>query len=110
MRRPAVHDHSSFLTVFSHFTFRRQGQNIGLAQRRGGKAILMVHPRYPNDPSFSDYCMQFLILHKPFRQWEHITLGFDSPVEAYNAFIAANPHLVRHRQQLENAVQQAAAE
>ena len=23
MRRPDVHDHSSFLTVFSHFTFRR---------------------------------------------------------------------------------------
>ena len=54
--------------------------------------------------------MLFLILHKPFRQWEEITFGFENPVDAYEAFIVANRHLVRHRQQLENAVNQAAAE
>lgn len=54
--------------------------------------------------------MQFLILHKIFRQLEDITIDFENPVDAYKAFIAANPHLVRVRQQLETVVQEAVAQ
>ena len=54
--------------------------------------------------------MQFLILNKPFRQWQDLTEGFQNPTEAYEALITAHPELVRHGEQLNAAVQEAAAE
>ena len=95
MLRPDQHEQSSFLTIFSHFTFRRRQERITLVQRRGGKAILQIYPRYstnPDDPTFPDHCMQFLILNKPFRRWEDLTDGYESPVQAYQQFIDDNPN------------------
>ena len=54
--------------------------------------------------------MQFLILNKPFRQWQDLTEGYQSPIEAYEALITAQPELVRHVEQLNAAVLEAAAE
>ena len=113
MNRPDIHEQSSFLTIFSHFTFRRRQERVTLVQRRGGKAILQIIPRYsnnPDDPSFPDYCMQFLILHKPFRRWADLLFGFQGPLQAYQHFIDNNPQLNRDPHNMQNAVQQAAVQ
>ena len=113
MLRPDQHEQSSFVTIFSHFTFRRRQERVTLVQWRGGKAILQIYPRYstnPDDPTFPDHCMQFLILNKPFRRWEDLTDGYESPVQAYQQFIDDNPQLNRNPHDMQNAVQEAAVQ
>ena len=54
--------------------------------------------------------MQFLILNKPFRRWEDLTDGYESPVQAYQQFIDDNPQLNRNPHDMQNAVQEAAVQ
>ena len=114
MARPAASHDMSFFDISKSFMLveSRANGNIRLVPRRGGDAILQIFPQYSSDrnaATYSKYCMQYLILHKPFTQWNQLLQGFASPLDAYAHFIALNPvaNNIQH-EQLENAVQHAA--
>ena len=91
MARPAAQEHLSLLQITKLFTSRqRPDGTVLLTQRRGGEAVVVVMPRYnrdPGNPDFTKYCMQFLLLHKPFRDWNELCQGFPDAVAAYHALM-----------------------
>ena len=43
--------------------FQMQRSNTGLGQRRGDKAILQIHPRYPDEPNYPSLALLHVIPH-----------------------------------------------
>ena len=123
MLRPQVHEDINLLESVKKYKLNKARNNpvatfVARTTNRNNdeinEAIVTIVPRYSSDPAgadFTKFCMQTLLLRKPFRRWNDVWNGFPNPVAAYHALIANDappPH-----EQFENFqrnVERAAAE
>ena len=94
MQRHECHENISFYDLLKAYTLQKRGNVYIAKERKGGDAVMQVWPTYSSDKNsetYSKYCMQYLIQHKPFRQWHQLTEGFADAIQAYNQFVENNP-------------------
>ena len=107
LKRPVEHENCSFVEMMKLFTMREAHGTIKCGQRKG-EAVLRILPKYSRDPlspQYSKYCMQFLILHKPFRQWQDLTDSFSDASEAYVRLKDNTEHLYDFQELVEDVMQ-----
>ena len=85
LRRPSVYEHHSFFEMIKMFTMKEIQGNIRCGLRTG-EAVIRILPKFSCDPKneqYDKYCMQYLVLHKPFRRWDQLVDGFVDASAAY---------------------------
>ena len=117
MLRPNTHEAYSYRQLLTTYSLVLSNEGVVRLRRRpNNAAIIRVFPKYSDrhdGAQFHLYAMQYLILNKPFRQWNELTQGFDSAIAAYEAFIRdhpPDPHVNDIEQHIGQAVEDLANE
>ena len=90
MTRPATLEFKTMtlLHFVQHYTLPKQ---VGVQLLHCSKSVVVIIRPYilpdPEGPKYEEYCLQKLMLYRPFCQQQTIIAGFDTYAEAYTDFL-----------------------